>query len=135
VTVQDERAELLADFPASQRIVQPGAPEFIAGRAWRRDEALVLLNRNHELDREALHAALRAGGMGYLGMIGSRRKVRRVFDELSARGVSAEDLARVFAPVGLDVGADSPAEIAVSVMAEMLAVMRAKSGGSLRERQ
>lgn len=135
VTVQDERADLLADFPAQQRLARPSAPEFIAARAWQRDEALVLLNRNYELDREALHAALRAGGMGYLGMIGSRRKVRRVFDELTARGISGEELARVFAPIGLDVRADSPAEIAVSVMAELLAVMRGRSGKPLRERE
>lgn len=131
VTVQDERADLLADFPAQQRLAQPPAPDFIAARAWQRDEALVLLNRNHELDREALHAALRAGGMGYLGMIGSRRKVRRVFDELLARGIGEEQLARVLAPIGLDVGADSPAEIAVSVMAEILAVLRGRTAQPL----
>lgn len=133
VTVHDERAELLADFPAHQRIAEPTAPEFIVSRAWQRDEALVLLSRNHELDREALHAALQTGGMGYLGMIGSRRKVRQVFDELGARGIGAEQLARVFAPIGLDVGADAPAEIAVSVMAEMLAVLRRRPARSLRE--
>jgi xanthine dehydrogenase accessory factor len=131
VTVHDDRVELLADFPAQQRIAQPAAPEFIASRAWQRDEALVLLSRNHELDREALYAALRTGGIGYLGMIGSRRKVRQVFEDLTARGVSAEQLARVFAPIGLDVGADTPAEIAVSVMAEMLAVLRERNGRSL----
>jgi xanthine dehydrogenase accessory factor len=126
VTVLDERAELLADFPASQRLARP-APEYIASRTWHGDEALVLMNRNHELDRDALEAALLAGGMGYLGMIGSRRKVRQVFEELAARGIDSAQLARVRAPVGLEIGADSPAEIAVSVMAEMLAALR---GGS-----
>lgn len=132
VTVLDDRAELLADFPATQRLAQ-SAPEFIAGRAWQADEALVLVNRNFELDRDALEAALRVGGMGYLGMIGSRRKVRRVFEELGARGVEPARLDRVFAPIGLDVAADAPAEIAVSVMAEMLAVLRDRSGRPLRE--
>jgi xanthine dehydrogenase accessory factor len=133
VTVIDDRAELLADFPAHQLINALPAPEFIAGREWQRDEALVLISRNHELDREALHAAIRATGMGYLGMIGSRRKVRQVFDVLLERGVTAEQLENVFAPIGLDVGAESPSEIAVSVMAEVLATLRKRRGGHLRE--
>jgi xanthine dehydrogenase accessory factor len=131
VTVVDDRAELLADFPAQQNIATP-APEFIANRTWQRDEALVLISRNHELDREALHAAVRTGGMGYLGMMGSRRKVRQVFDALIERGVPAEKLESVFSPIGLDVGAESPAEIAVSIMAEVLAVLRARSGAHLQ---
>ncbi len=131
VTVIDDRADLLADFPAHRRIATP-APEFIAGREWQRDDALVLISRNHELDREALHAAVRAGGMGYLGMIGSRRKVRQVFDALTERGVDAGQLQNVFAPIGLDLGAESPAEIAVSVMAEVLAALRGKNAGHLR---
>ena len=83
VTVLDDRAELLARFSRAAADHAAAAPEFIASRTWQRDEALVLVSRNYELDREALDAALRAGGMGYLGMIGSRRKVRRVFDELT----------------------------------------------------
>lgn len=132
VTVIDDRADLLADFPAHQRLAKPTAPEFISRREWQPDDALVLISRNHELDREALHAAVRAGGMGYLGMIGSRRKVRQVFDALIKRGLKEEQLQNVFAPIGLDVGAESPAEIAVSVMAEVLAVLRRRDARHLR---
>lgn len=132
VTVIDDRADLLADFPAHQRLATPTAPEFIGRREWQPDDALVLISRNHELDREALHAAVRAGGMGYLGMIGSRRKVRQVFDTLIKRGLKEEQLLNVFAPIGLDVGAESPAEIAVSVMAEVLAVLRRRDARHLR---
>jgi xanthine dehydrogenase accessory factor len=132
VTVLDDRVELLTDFPAHVRASKPAAPEFIAAHPWRADEALVIVSRNFQLDREALHAALKTSGCGYLGMIGSRRKVRLVFDELLASGVSAAQLARVFAPIGLDLGADSPAEIAVSVVAEILQVLRGRSGGHLR---
>jgi xanthine dehydrogenase accessory factor len=132
VTVLDDRAELLADFPAQQRFAAPAAPEFIAGREWRRDEALVLISRNHQLDREALHAAMRTGGMGYLGMMGSRRKVRQVFDALRESGVKGAQLEKVFAPIGFDLGAESPAEIAVSIMAEIIATLRTAGGGHLR---
>lgn len=132
VVVHDDRRELLADFPAHEKLSEPAAPDFIAARKWQRDDALVLLSRNHELDREALSAAVRTGGMGYLGMIGSRRKVRQVFDALGARGITVEQLAAVRAPVGLDVGAESPAEIAVSIMAEVLCVLRRRKGAPLR---
>ena len=58
--------------------------------------------------------------MGYLGMIGSKKKVLTVFDELSTRGVSRQALARVRAPIGMNIGADSPEEIAVSVLADIV---------------
>jgi xanthine/CO dehydrogenase XdhC/CoxF family maturation factor len=109
------------------------ATEFIAQHHWRADEALVIVNRNAGLDREALHAALQTTGWGYLGMMGSRRKVRMVFDELRAAGINDAQLDRVFAPLGLDLGADSPAEIAVSIIAEILRVLRDRSGRSLRD--
>ena len=71
------------------------------------------------------------GGMGYLGMIGSKKKVLNVFDELSKRGISREVLASVRAPIGLNIGADSPVEIAVSVLAEVIMVLRAADGRPL----
>ena len=70
--------------------------------------------------------------MGYLGMIGSRRKVLQVYDQMKADGFTSEQLATVYAPLGLDIGADSPAEIAVSVLAEILMVLRQKSGRPLK---
>jgi xanthine dehydrogenase accessory factor len=57
---------------------------------------------------------------------------QRVFDQLRERGVPKEKLAEVYAPLGLDIGADAPAEIAVSVIAEILAVLRQRSGENLR---
>ena len=136
VTVLDDRADVLADFTEAHAQIGDRSPaDFIAARVWSRDEALVIVSRNYELDRVALHAALRQNGMGYIGMIGSARKVRRVFDELGAAGVSDAALATVHAPIGLDIGADSPAEIAVSVVAEVLQVLRGCAGGHLRRRE
>jgi xanthine dehydrogenase accessory factor len=133
VTVLDDRRELLADFPAGAHVIADRTPaEFIAGREWSARDALVIVSRHFEIDREALAAALRQPAIGYVGMIGSRRKVQHVFDDLRERGCTAGQLARVFAPIGLDLGADSPAEIAVSVLAELLAVLRGKSAGHLQ---
>ena len=133
VTALDDRTELLADFSGAHRTIGDRTPaEFIRQREWRANDALVMVSRNYEIDRDALAAALKQPAIGYIGMIGSSRKVRRVFDELTQRGCAANELARVFAPVGLDIGADSPAEIAVSVMAEILQVLRGRAGGHLR---
>ena len=64
--------------------------------------------------------------------MGSGRKVRMAFDEARAAGVPAERLASVYAPLGLDLHAETPAEIAVSVLAQIFQVMRAAPGGHLR---
>ena len=137
VGVVEDRAEQLGGdkFPESARLVtdQP-APEFISARDWTPREALVIVNRNADLDKRALAAALRHGVPGYIGMMGSRRKVARVFDELTAEGHTRDGLRRVHAPIGLDIGAESPAEIAVSVVGEILRFTRRREdgGGSLR---
>jgi len=86
-----------------------------------------MVSRNHEIDCEALAAAVEQRGAGYIGMIGSRRKVLSVYDRLRERGVPEEKLSQVFAPLGLDIGADSPTEIAVSCVAEILAVLRERT--------
>lgn len=83
----------------------------------------VIMTRAHSLDLEVL-ARLLDYRLAYLGMIGSRRKVEEIFDALRARGVTDADLSRVRAPVGLDIGAETPAEIAVSILAEIIAVRR-----------
>jgi xanthine dehydrogenase accessory factor len=85
------------------------------------------------LDRDALEEAVKIKEVGYLGMIGSRKKVLQVYDELKAKGVKKEQLERVYAPIGLDIGSDTPAEIAVSVLAEILQVLRKAKGGHLKK--
>ena len=136
VTIVEDRSEVVTDLSPTITVVRDlDAPAFIRTREWKRDDALVMVSRNYELDREALAAALEIPELGYLGMIGSKRKVQMVFDELRQRGAKDETLRRVYAPLGLDIGADSPAEIAVSVLAEVLAILRGKSGQHLRERR
>jgi xanthine dehydrogenase accessory factor len=126
---------LFTDFPkANQLISDRSAPEFIAQHTWAATDALVMVSRNYDVDRLALGAALQQPAIGYIGMIGSRRKVRRVFEQLQAEGVAnADRLTRVYAPIGLDIGADSPAEIAISVLAETLRILRKRTGGHLRD--
>ncbi|MBA2271601.1 MAG: XdhC family protein [Chthoniobacterales bacterium] len=136
VLVLDDRIELLGSshFPSSIRCVSDSAPEtLIREHRWSERDALVLVGRNYHIDREALAAALESTGLGYIGMIGSRKKVRTVFDELAARGFSRRALAEIRAPIGINIGADSPGEIAVSVLAEVFMVLRRTDGRPLRE--
>ena len=136
VTVLDDRVELLGPsyFSSSIRCLSDPTPEnFIRDHKWCDRDVLVLVGRNYHIDREALAAALETGGIGYIGMIGSKKKVLNVFDELVTRGFSREAFSEVRAPIGIDIGADSPAEIAVSVMAEVFAVLRGANGRPLSE--
>src|ERR1700736_5436622 len=84
---------------------------------------LVIVTRGHKEDMRVLAWAVRTEAR-YVGMIGSKRKVLSVYRALENEGYRAEEFARVYAPMGLDIGALSPEEIAVSVVAELIAVRR-----------
>jgi xanthine dehydrogenase accessory factor len=97
------------------------------------DTAVVVLTHEERLDVPALTAAL-ASDAFYVGAIGSRRTQEKRRERLLEAGVSEESLDRLAGPAGLDLGADSPAETAVSILAEVLAVRAGRSGGRLVER-
>ncbi|HEX4565854.1 MAG TPA: XdhC/CoxI family protein [Vicinamibacterales bacterium] len=82
---------------------------------------VVVVTRGHTHDFDAVRA-LAARDLRYLGLIGSRAKVARIFDALESEGMPLECLQRVHAPIGLDIGAITPAEIAVSILAELIAI-------------
>jgi xanthine dehydrogenase accessory factor len=85
----------------------------------------VIVTRGHTHDLDALRAV--AGRpIRYVGLIGSKAKVRRIFDALQEEGVAPEALRPVHAPIGLDIGAITPQEIAVSIVAELIAVKHGK---------
>jgi xanthine dehydrogenase accessory factor len=87
----------------------------------------VIVTRGHHEDETVLRWAL-ARPAGSVGMIGSRRKVRTIFDRLRADGVPEEDLRRVRAPVGLHLGATTASEIALAIAAELVAIRRLGPG-------
>ena len=84
---------------------------------------LLAVTRGHQHDETVIRQALRSNA-GYVGMIGSGRKVALMRKKLAAQGFEKEILDRLHAPIGLDIGADSPGEIAVSIVAELIAVRR-----------
>jgi len=94
----------------------------------------VIATFGHMHDGEALYAALQKQA-AYIGMIGSRSKVGKLFDTLMERGITAEQLASVYSPVGLDIGGETPEEVAISIIAEILKVKYGASGRHMREKR
>jgi xanthine dehydrogenase accessory factor len=94
---------------------------------------VVVVTRGHRHDAGALAAVIRSRA-AYVGLIGSKRKVIQLFSDLRQQGVPREMLERVHAPIGLDIGAITPAEIAVSIAAELIAARRGAEGpaGAMR---
>ena len=128
VTIIDDRPDLASPerFPGARLVV--GAIEVeLARHPVGEHTYVVIVTRGHRHDALALSAVVRSPAR-YVGLIGSRRKVLAIFQDLHAQGVPRELLARVHAPIGLDVGAVTPAEIAVSIAAELIAVRRGATG-------
>jgi xanthine dehydrogenase accessory factor len=97
---------------------------------------VLLVTRGHRYDYECLRMVLEGDAdPAYIGMIGSRRRVKATFKALLEEGVSRERLRTVRAPIGLDLGAETPAEIAVAVAAELVQVWRGGSGRPLQEKE
>ncbi len=108
----DAREVIAEDFEAATARLDP--PE---------SSHIVIVTRGHRDDMRVLRWAVNTRAR-YLGMIGSRRKTISIYKELEKEGVPAEKFANVHAPVGLEIGAVTPEEIAVSIVAEMIAVCR-----------
>jgi xanthine dehydrogenase accessory factor len=112
-------------FPAAENIEVDDIGAWLHRAELPSTAYVVIVTRGHTHDFDALRA-LAARDLRYLGLIGSRAKVARVFDALEAEGMPVECLARVHAPIGLDIGAITPAEIAISILAELIAVRHGK---------
>ena len=130
--VADDRAEFAnaARFPNADELVVAPLDELAKKVTITPRTFVVIVTRGHEHDETVLRQVV-SSPAAYIGMIGSRRKVRTVFDRLLADGIPAEDLARVYAPVGLRTGGQTPAEIAVSILAEIVLVQYGGTGEPL----
>jgi xanthine dehydrogenase accessory factor len=117
-------------FPQAADVVVEPIPDWLHRTELPASAYVVIVTRGHQNDLEALRA-LAARDLRYLGLIGSRAKVTRIYDALVAEGMPAECLARVHAPIGLDIGAVTPAEIAISILAQLIAVKRGADSSAL----
>ena len=92
---------------------------------------VVVGTRGHRYDDYALEAAVRTPA-SYIGLLGSKRKTMLIYQRLAAMGISPDRLKAVRAPVGLDIGALSPEELAVSILGEVIMHRRSGSGGPMK---
>ena len=138
VNVVDDRAAFANTerFPFAHSVVVEDIPTWLAQTTLPASAYAVIVTRGHRNDLDALEA-LAARELRYLGLIGSRAKVARIYDQLlGGNRATLEQLSRVHAPIGFDIGAVTPQEIAISIVAELIAIRRGKTqevaGASLR---
>jgi xanthine dehydrogenase accessory factor len=132
--VADARATFLTPerIPSADRLIQEWPPEALAEVAPDHQTAIVVLTHDDKFDEPALIGALETDAF-YIGALGSRRNQERRRERLLEAGVAEEALDRIMGPCGLDIGADTQEETALSILAEMLAVRAGRPGGHLRE--
>jgi xanthine dehydrogenase accessory factor len=125
VWVLDDRASYACRerFPTAERLLVGdigGTLQNLVQKEINPSIYCIIVTRGHVHDEEALYY-LAPAPAGYVGMIGSKRKVRLIFEDLQARGIPPENLARVHSPLGIDIGSQTVPEIAISILAELIA--------------
>ena len=138
VEVLDDRPEFAAPgrFPDARTVRVIDFRDPFAGTPLGPSDHVILVTRGHSFDYECLVRLLRMSAPpAYIGMIGSRRRVRATHEQLAREGFTTEEMKRVRAPVGLDLGGQTPAEIAVSVVAEIILFHAGGSGAPLVEKE
>jgi xanthine dehydrogenase accessory factor len=130
VAVIDDREEF-ADperMPEADEVICDDYERALDRFAINANTSIVLVTRGHKQDEESLRRCL-GRGAGYLGMIGSKRRTATVLKHMEDEGYDSVELARVRTPIGIDIGAETPEEIAISIMAE---VVMHRRGGSAK---
>lgn len=132
ITVIDDREEWANENRfGNVKIIVDRIPKALEECPTDEDSFIVIATRGHVFDKEALKVAIRKKAK-YVGMIGSRNKVKETFEALKREGYNEEELSKVYSPVGLDIGAETPEEIALSVLAEILKVKNDATGVSMK---
>ncbi|MDI6600308.1 MAG: XdhC/CoxI family protein [Thermoanaerobacteraceae bacterium] len=132
--VVDDREEIASRerYPGAAELICAAYTEGIKRVRITPSHAVIIATEGHRYDREVLTEVLDLSAF-YIGMIGSRRKVRNTMNSLLEAGYDIEKLKRVSAPVGLDLGAETPEEIAVSIVSEMMAAYKGATARPLKE--
>jgi len=128
----DDRDDLLSRerFPHADELLAMDLANLAKAASINSRTFVVIVTRGHQHDATVLRQVVSTPA-AYIGMIGSRNKVRKVFEDLLADGLPAEKLAQVYAPIGLRTGGQTPAEIALSIMAEIVLVQHGGTGEPL----
>jgi xanthine dehydrogenase accessory factor len=134
VTVIDDRSNFAnrSRFSEADRILVDDIEKVVSELPIGTSTHIVLVTRGHQMDQAALLKVI-SSRAAYIGMIGSRRRVEAVFTYLRKQGVSDELIEKVYAPIGIDIGAETPDEIAVAIIAEIIKLRRGGGAHSLSE--
>jgi len=137
VVVADSRERFLTRerFPGAQQFIKAAAGEAASRVPMDQRTYVVVMTHNYLHDRDLLRGFLRTGA-AYVGMLGPKIRTQKILDDLRKDGVpiSEQDLARIYGPIGLDIGSEAPEEIALAVVGEIQAVEAGRRGGFLRDR-
>lgn len=127
VHVIDDREKFASAerFGPGVDVIVDDIPSWLAAHRLPSTAYAVVVTRGHKHDLDVLRALI-SSPLRYVGLIGSKAKVRRIFDALQDEGVDADALRRVHAPIGLDIGAITPQEIAIAILAELIGVKHGK---------
>jgi xanthine dehydrogenase accessory factor len=122
VWVVDDRPEFVAEerFPRAEKRISGPIDRVLPDLKITPDTYCLIVTRGHSHDQEALFHLVDRGAR-YVGLIGSKRKIKMIFENLAAEGISREALSKVYAPLGIDIGSQTVPEIAVSICAELVA--------------
>tara|TARA_Y100001970_G_C14213715_1_gene848437 strand:- start:495 stop:1337 length:843 start_codon:yes stop_codon:yes gene_type:complete len=133
IIVIDDRKDYANNerFPMAQKIYSDKISNSLNNITIDHLSYVVLVSRGHKLDEEALELVIEENP-SYIGMIGSKRRTKIVLDNLLAKGISAENLEKVYTPVGLNLGGQSPGEIGLSILAEIVQLIHQGDGTSLK---
>lgn len=134
VTVVDDRHDFVSKerFPEADRVICCDFSDIEKRLILGPGSCVVIVTRGHQHDQECLRRLIKYP-LAYLGMIGSRRKIVLIRQQLIEEGIDSERLEQVHMPIGLDVGAQTPGEVAVSIAAELLRERRGGSANSLKD--
>ncbi|HEV2711860.1 MAG TPA: XdhC family protein [Gaiellaceae bacterium] len=134
VTIVDAREKFLraGRYADIAEVIVDWPDRYLASRPLGQRDAVLVFTHDPKFDEPALIAAVRSDA-GYVGALGSRKTQRDRVNRLREAGLQDEEIARIAAPCGLDIGASSPAETAVSILAEVIATQNARRGEPLSE--
>lgn len=126
VTVADDRPDFAnrARFPLAENVICDSFENAIRGMKLTPYDYVVIITRGHRHDADCLRVILPGVQPAYLGLIGSRRRVKGLMEMLAEEGYSRENMARICTPIGLPIGAVTPQEIAISILSELIAYKR-----------
>jgi len=127
VVVLDDRDSFASRerFPDADKLIIGSFDNGLDQLKIARNSYIMVVTRGHRHDQLATESSLQTDA-SYIGLVGSRRKIKIVVEKLLEKGLSPDSLRRLYAPIGLDIGSETPEEIAVSVMAELIALRKGR---------